>query len=309
MIFSHNAEPLSARRGLTAPGKNRHSRVMTAIPTFRFAPSPNGALHLGHAYSALLNKTLAAMSGGRFLVRVEDIDTARCTPALEAAMFEDLAWLGLLPDAPPMRQSARFPVYARALDALREEGLLYPAFLTRGEIGKAAAARPGWPRDPDGQPHYPGPERTWSRSEREEAIAAGAPFAWRLDMKKALARVPVDGAERWGDVVLARKDVPASYHLAVVLDDAEQEITHAVRGRDLEAATPVHRLLQRLMGLPSPVYFHHRLIADAQGAKLSKSNRATGLRALREAGACPDDIRRSIGWNEAEIAAISSQWA
>jgi len=185
--------------------------------------------------------------------------------------------------------------------------LVYPAFLSRAAIKAQVGNNPGWPHDPDGAPHYPGDEKTWDAARRRDAIREGAPFAWRLDMEKALAAFPVAGAVKWGDVILARKDTPTSYHLAVVLDDAAQNVTHVVRGRDLEAATPVHQLLQKLLDLPTPRYFHHRLICDRDGAKLSKSNHATGLRHLRDHGADLDDIKRLIGWNSGEIAIVGTQ--
>ena len=283
-------------------------------PVFRFAPSPNGHLHLGHALSAILNHDLARANGGRFLVRLEDIDTTRCTPELEADLIEDLAWLGIVSDGPVMRQSERFDAYAQALDDLREAGLVYPAFMSRRAIREAVEARPGWPHDPDGAPHYPGGERGWSEARREAARRERPVHAWRLDMARALDHAPRDlrwdeegagpdgetGAVRadpaaWGDVVIARSDVPTSYHLAVVTDDAAQGISHVVRGRDLFHATCVHRLLQSLLGLPAPVYVHHDLILGEDGRKLSKSARDTSLRALREAGITPGDIRRMVG--------------
>lgn len=273
----------------------------TSKPRFRFAPSPNGALHLGHAYSALLNHGLAQRSGGTFIIRVEDIDTKRCTPTLETAMFDDLTWLGLEWQTPVMRQSERFTLYQQALDELIKHELIYPAFMSRGEIKKHAHSTPNWPHDPDGAPLYPGFEKNWDKPKCTEAIASGTPFAWRLNMEKALALFPIDGAKNWGDVVLARKDTPTSYHLAVVIDDAAQKISHVVRGLDLKAATPVHLLLQNLLGLPSPSYFHHRLVLDEEGPKLSKSNKATGLEYLRSEGATLDDILELISWDAREI--------
>ena len=287
---------------------------MDASPVLRFAPSPNGHLHLGHAYSACLNHDLARAEGGRFLLRIEDIDTTRCTPALEADMLADLAWLGLAWERPVWRQSERFGVYRDAVDALLEEGLVYPAFLSRREIRDRVAERPGWPRDPDGAPHYPGGEREWSEARRRAAMGERPAHALRLDMSRALAMAPVgltwneagegpDGETgevachpaRWGDVVIARSDVPASYHLSVVVDDAAQGITHVVRGRDLFHATSVHRLLQSLLGLPAPDYLHHDLVLGEDGAKLSKSAKDTSLRDLRAAGTTPADVRRMVG--------------
>lgn len=285
-------------------------------PVFRFAPSPNGYLHLGHALSALLNADMARAAGGRLLLRIEDIDAARCRPEYEAAIFEDLAWLGLRWDEPVRRQSEHFDAYRVALARLDGMGLVYPAFESRAEIARLVAAREAkgqWPRDPDGAPLYPGEAKHMNPAERARRIATGEPYALRLDMQAALARagpltwietgagpdgetgtVPADPA-RWGDVVLARKDVPGSYHLAVVVDDAAQGVTDVVRGRDLFHATSVHRLLQALLGLPAPRYHHHRLLLDVDGRKLSKSTRATGLRELREQGLTPAGIRRRAG--------------
>jgi glutamyl-Q tRNA(Asp) synthetase len=290
-------------------------------PVFRFAPSPNGFLHLGHALSAMMNFDLARETGGRFLLRIEDIDAARCRPEYEAAIYEDLAWLGLTWEQPVRRQSEHLASYGAALTRLQQDGLVYPSFESRAEIaelvaqreamGAASGSRP-WPRDPDGAPLYPGDARLLSSAERVHRMAA-EPYALRLDMAKAIAGVgPLTwgemGAgtrneageiaaapEAWGDVVLARKDIPTSYHLAVVVDDALQGITHVVRGRDLFAATAVHRLLQVLLGLPAPMYRHHRLILDAEGRKLSKSTPTTALHELRAQGLTPNDIRRKIG--------------
>lgn len=289
-------------------------------PAFRFAPSPNGRLHLGHALSALLNARMARALGGRLLIRIEDIDAARCTPELEAGVLEDLAWLGLDWERPVRRQSEHFADYRAALDRLSAMGLLRKAFLTRGEIARAVARLEEergapWPLDPDGAPLYPGDEAVLGPEEIAAREAQGAPFALRLDMRAALARckAPLSWQElpddegrgaperlsadpaRWGDVVLARKDTPTSYHLSVVVDDARQGVTHVVRGRDLFEATAVHRLLQVLLGLPEPLYRHHRLILDADGRKLSKSQGDTALAELRARGATPDDIRRRIG--------------
>lgn len=283
---------------------------------FRFAPSPNGLLHLGHAYSAALNHDAARACGGRFLVRIEDIDRARCTPALEARLLGDLEWLGLSPDEPPRRQSEHFADYEAALRQLREAGLAYPAFMTRGEVKSFAAlhetreGRP-WPRDPDGAPLYPGLDRDLAPDERQARIAGGEPFAWRLDMEAALQRVDAPlrfketGGGRdeeivadpalWGDVVLARRDLPTSYHLAVTVDDALQGVSDVVRGRDLLASTAVHRLLQALLGLPVPRYHHHPLVLGEDGRKLSKSEGAASVRALGEAGLTPADIRQRLG--------------
>jgi glutamyl-Q tRNA(Asp) synthetase len=281
-------------------------------PVFRFAPSPNGYLHLGHALSALVNFDMARAAGGRFLLRIEDIDAARCRPHYEQAIYEDLAWLGITWEKPVRRQSAHLDDYRAALGQL--DGLLYPSFETRGEIARLVAERERhapWPRDPDGAPLYPGDARSLAAVERRRRMEAGEPYALRLDMAAALARTgalswietdcggkttPVAASpQMWGDVVLARKETPTSYHLSVVIDDAEQGVTHVVRGQDLFAATSVHRVLQALFALAAPIYHHHRLILDADGQKLSKSTRATALRALRETGASSADIRRMVG--------------
>ena len=283
-------------------------------PVFRFAPSPNGYLHLGHALSALRNFELARAAGGRFLLRIEDIDAARCRPDYEQAIYDDLAWLGITWEQPVRRQSAHFDEYGAALARLDAMGLVYPSFESRGEIARLVAARETlapWPRDPDGAPVYPGDARALPPSERRRRMEAGDPYALRLDMAAAIARTGAlswgeTGAESeaglvaaapqmWGDVVLARKETPTSYHLAVVVDDARQGVTHVVRGQDLFWSTSVHRVLQALLDLPAPSYHHHRLILDAEGKKLSKSTRATGLRALRESGATAADIRRMVG--------------
>ena len=283
-------------------------------PVFRFAPSPNGYLHLGHALSALRNFELARAAGGRFLLRIEDIDAARCRPDYEQAIYDDLAWLGITWEQPVRRQSAHFDEYGAALARLDAMGLVYPSFESRGEIARLVAARETlapWPRDPDGAPVYPGDARALPPSERRRRMEAGDPYALRLDMAAALARTGAlswgeTGAESeagsvaaapqmWGDVVLARKETPTSYHLAVVVDDARQGVTHVVRGQDLFWSTSVHRVLQALLDLPAPSYHHHRLILDAEGKKLSKSTRATALRALRESGATAADIRRMVG--------------
>jgi len=281
-------------------------------PTFRFAPSPNGYLHLGHAFSALLNFDLAQRCGGRFLLRIEDIDATRCRPEYETAIYEDLAWLGLAWEEPVRRQSQHFDDYRAALDRLARAGLIYVSFESRAEIARlvrAREARDAWPRDPDGAPLYPGNAIMLSAAERARRMEAGEPYAWRLDMATALARVPpltwheIEGGAStiaadpaaWGDVVLARKETPTSYHLSVVVDDAVQGVSEIVRGRDLRAATSIHRLLQALLGLPEPVYRHHRLILDADGRKLAKSTRSTALRELRAQGASPADIRRAVG--------------
>jgi glutamyl-Q tRNA(Asp) synthetase len=283
----------------------------------RFAPSPNGYLHLGHAYSALLNHDMARYFGGRFLLRIEDIDAERCRPEFEQAIYEDLRWLGIAWQEPVRRQSEHLDDHAAALAKLEAQGLLYPSFESRRELAALVAdldrQRGGWPRDPDGVPIYPGRARKLSAAERKRRCDAGEPYALRLAMDRAVARAGVltwteTGAgpqgqtgvitaapQMWGDVVLARKESPTSYHLAVALDDALQGVTDVVRGQDLFWSTSLHRLLQALLGLPEPVYHHHRLILDGEGGKLSKSTRSTGLRELRAGGATAPDIRRMVG--------------
>ena len=282
-------------------------------PVFRFAPSPNGFLHLGHALSALLNFDMARAAHGYLLLRIEDIDTTRCRPEFEAAILEDLVWLGVRWDGDVRRQSEHADDYQRVIDWLKTEDLVYPSFETRSDMARLVEhghAGAGWPRDPDGAPLAPGRRRPWplpvpsSRPRREGAL--------RLDMEQAIARTGAltfreTGAgpggetgtitakpEVWGDVILSRKHFPASYHVAVVLDDALQGVTDVVRGRDLFWATGIHRLLQALLGLQVPRYHHHRLVVDAVGRKLSKSTRATALRELRAQGVTPSDIRRLI---------------
>ena len=282
----------------------------------RFAPSPNGYLHLGHAYSALLNHDMARDLGGRLFLRIEDIDVSRCRPEYEAAIYQDLAWLGISCDTNVRRQSEQFDDYRTALAKLEAQGLIYPSFESRSEIAALVAARDRqghWPRDPDGVPLYPGDARQLPAAERERRRRAGEPYALRLALDAAIARAGVltwtetgsgpqgqtgiveAAPQMWGDVVLARKEVPASYHLAVAIDDARQCVTDVVRGQDLFWATGIHRLLQALLGLPQPVYHHHKLILDADGRKLSKSTQATSLRELRAAGATPADVRRMVG--------------
>jgi glutamyl-Q tRNA(Asp) synthetase len=284
---------------------------------FRFAPSPNGYLHLGHALSALLNADRAQAAGGRLLLRIEDIDETRCRPEYEAAIYEDLAWLGVAWEQPVRRQSEHYGDYRTALAKFDAMGLIYPSFESRAEIAALVAAREPWPRDPDGAPLYPGNAKAMALAERTRRMAAGAPYALRLDMAAAMARtgaltweetgagpagetgtIAVDPAANpaiWGDVILARKETPTSYHLAVAVDDAAQGVTEVVRGRDLFHATSVHRLLQALLGLPAPRYHHHRLILDADGNKLSKSTSASGLRELCAGGASAADIRKLVG--------------
>ena len=285
-------------------------------PVFRFAPSPNGYLHLGHALCALLNFDMARAAGGRLLLRIEDIDATRCRPEYETAIYQDLEWLGISWEQPVRRQSEQTARYSEALAALDGRHLTFPSFESRAEIARLVGDREShvrWPRDPDGAPLYPGTARQMPADERTARIARGEAYAIRLDMLKAIdwtgpltwtetgsgpsgetGTVAADPAA-WGDVIVGRKETPTSYHLSVVIDDALQGVTHVVRGQDLFWSTSVHRLLQALLDLPEPIYHHHRLILDAEGRKLSKSTAATGLRELRASGMKPADIRRLVG--------------
>lgn len=262
---------------------------MSEIVT-RFAPSPTGALHLGHAYSAIRAHDLARAAGGRFLLRIEDIDPGRSREAHVTGILEDLAWLGLGWDGAVVRQSGRLPLYAEALDRLKAQGLVYPCFCTRAEIAASATAPHG-----DGGPLYPGTCRRLDPETRARRMA-NEPHAWRIAMAEAVTRA---GPLAWrdatagivaadplaqGDVVLARKDAPVSYHLAVTVDDAAQGVTDVVRGVDLFAATHVHRLLQALLGLPTPAYHHHPLLHDREGRRLAKRDGARSLADLRAGG-------------------------
>ncbi len=275
----------------------------------RFAPSPNGLLHRGHALSLLANEAMAAALGLPLTVRMEDIDRSRARPAFETAILEDIAWLGVDWQRPMRRQSEHFDLYRDALSRLSARGLVYPSFATRREIAEALPA--GAPRDPDGAPRFSGDAAVLGEAEAAHRRRSGEPAAWRLDMRAAVAltgapsfaTVDALGAATgeattdplaWGDVVLARKDTPTSYHLSVVLDDAAQGITHVVRGADLLAATAVHRVLQTLLDLPAPAYRHHGLILGPDGRKLSKSNGAESLRALAEGGLTPGALRDTL---------------
>lgn len=281
---------------------------------FRFAPSPNGALHLGHALSALTAFAMARRINGRFLVRIEDIDTVRCRQEHIDNCLADLAWLGLTWEQPVLRQSEHFKDYAAAAGRLHDMGLLYPCFATRQEIADAKIPDAV---DPDGAPIYPGLHKSMTPDEARARIAAGQPYALRLDMELALrevrqrlgprqltfdeidtsgsAHTRVCKPERWGDTIIIRKDTPASYHLAVIVDDARQGITHVTRGMDLFAATDLHRLLQVLLDLPAPVYHHHRLITGEDGRKLAKSAGDISLANLRQQGITPGQICDMVG--------------
>jgi len=256
-------------------------------PVYRFAPSPNGFLHLGHALSAFLNHDMAKASGGRFLLRIEDIDLTRCTAEFEEMIYRDLTWLGLDWEMPVRRQSEHFDAYRDALDRLRSMGLVYPTFLTRGEVKAHVTAYEtngkNWPRDPDGSPLYPDDDRLRNEAERAHLIAKGIKHAWRMDVMKAMALV---GKQ------LSWQETGTGHPETI---DALQGITHVVRGEDLYTATAIHRLLQELLGLPEPVYHHHQLIVGSDGRKLSKSEGSTGIAALRDEGLLPGDIRRIVG--------------
>ena len=267
----------------------------------RFAPSPTGRLHLGHAYAALFARQEARTSKGRFLLRIEDIDGLRCKPEFEAGIYEDLEWLGFTWETPVRRQSEHLAEYQAALDRLAGEGFLYPCFCTRAEI-RAEIARAGAAHGPDG-PLYPGLCRALDPGERAARKEAGEPYALRLDVAKAAAAAGeiffrdhrqgriLATPEVLGDVVLARKDTPTSYHLAATLDDHAQGVTLVTRGADLFAATHVHRLLQALLGLKTPEYHHHKLIFGNDGQKLSKTAQAPSLKSLREAGHSAEEVR------------------
>jgi len=276
---------------------------MQAPLVTRFAPSPTGRLHLGHAYSALFAWRLAREGAGQFLLRIEDIDRARCRAEFVAGIVEDLTWLGLDWDGAVRRQSAHFADYRAALDRLDALGVVYPCFCTRADIARAASA----PHEPEGAV-YPGTCRALPPDERRHRIAAGAAFAQRLDVARALA---LTGPLTWiddeagtiaadplslGDVVLARKDVPASYHLAVTVDDAIQGVTLVTRARDLFPATHIHRLLQALLDLPVPRWHHHALLTDADGKRFAKRDRARTLAEMRDAGTTPEQVRAMAGF-------------
>lgn len=285
---------------------------MTSLKSIRlrFAPSPNGYLHLGHAYSSLVNAHFAKLFDGQLLLRMENIDTSRCTLFYEQAILADLEWLGIKFEHPYRRQSEHFNDYQNALEKLISLGVVYPAFMTRGEVReKMETAKHNsikWPIDPDGTPLYPTDERYLETTKTMEWISNGRPFTWRLNVDLALKRYGKnlhweefeDNAVKtvkanpklWGDVIIARKDIPTSYHLSVVVDDALQKISHVVRGKDLFHSTSIHCLLQKILGFPTPFYHHHKLIYGENGLKLSKSNHDTSLRVLKSQGTTREDI-------------------
>lgn len=287
--------------------------MTTAMPRLRFAPSPNGRLHLGHAYSVLFTERAAASLGGGITLRIEDIDPIRSRPEFEAAIIEDLTWLGVRWQEPVLCQSSRMEAYAEAAHLLRARDLLYPCFCSRREVAARAQTA-----DPDGAPLYTGACRNLSRDEVHTRIGRDEAVQWRLHMDRAFSEVGLiditeapaddrnalwsDAAQRtanpavWGDAVIIRKDTPTSYHLSVVVDDAWQGITHVTRGMDLFAATDLHVLLQRLLNLPTPVYCHHRLLRDGAGEKLAKSRGSQSLADLRAAGWSAEHVRSRLGF-------------
>ena len=284
------------------------------MAVFRFAPSPNGYLHLGHAYSAVTSYRMAEAMGAQFLLRIEDIDQTRAREKYVSAIFEDLLWLGLRWPEPVVRQSEHLAHYERAGAQLKSLGLIYPCFCTRKQIAAAVSSKDV---DPDGAAIYSGVCKSLPKSEVVRLKAAGRRFAMRLNMERALKHIAEDFGEevlcfssfdvmgetksvcldprRWGDVIVQRKEVATSYHLSVVIDDARQGVSHIVRGRDLFEATSVHRLLQLLLHLPAPYYHHHDLVLDENGAKLSKSDHATSIKSLREDGWSREDVLQRIG--------------
>ena len=270
-------------------------------PVFRFAPSPNGHLHIGHAYSALLNEKLAKLAGGKLLLRIEDVDRQRSKPEFEASIRDDLKWLGIAFDGPPRRQSEHLVLYQNAIDILMLRGLAYPSPVSRSEIVALAANDPNWPKDPDGA--YLPPVNA------DGIKAKPGPFSIRLNMKAALAaclgpiswheaglQIPYDSAV-WGDVVLKSRDGSFAYHLAVVVDDAVQNVTDIVRGHDLYAATAIHRVLQTVLNLPEPNYIHHELMFDPTGQKLAKSRNSPPLYILRNDGMSASELRYKLGFS------------
>jgi glutamyl-Q tRNA(Asp) synthetase len=279
------------------------------MPILRFAPSPNGHLHLGHAFSALFTDFWAKQLGGRFLLRLEDTDISRCKPEFAAAIHDDLLWLGLDWPTPVMVQSERFPLYAAEARRLATRGLLYPCFCSRSEIAETAAGT-----DPDGAPLYAGTCRHLGTAEIAERLDRGDPVQYRLRSDEAIAlagpltftvagptprdrpQIRYARPELWGDVVIQRKGTPTSYHLSVVVDDAAQGITHVTRGRDMEPSTDIHVLLQMLLGLGQPIYTFHKLILDETGRKLSKSKGSKSLRDLRTEGWSAADVRTRLGF-------------
>lgn len=267
----------------------------------RFAPSPTGPLHLGHAYAALVARDLAEHHGGSFLLRFEDIDRTRVRPEYYNLIEEDLGWLGVTWDEEPLRQSDRLETYADALSALQEQGIIYPCFCTRRAIADEVSRMTNAPHGPEG-PVYPGTCRSISADERTAKISTGEPHSWRLDSAKAaescgdltfqdllLGTIAVN-LDTMGDVILARRDIATSYHLAVVTDDAGQKVTLISRGEDLLSSTHIHRILQDLLGYPEPLYLHHELVCDAAGERLATRNDALSIASLRSSGYTPAEV-------------------
>ena len=300
-ISDHTLYPLRGTDILPLPGDGDGPNIT------RFAPSPTGYLHIGHAYSALFAFESARQSGGQFLLRLENIDVQRCRPEFEQSIVEDLDWLGLSFEGEARRQSDQMSIYQQGLDVLSDVGAIYPCFCTRKQIRAEIEEANRAPHGPSGELIYPGICRQLSVDERDYRMRHGEPYAWRLHVKRA---VELTGPLSWydcragwveaqpellGDVVVARKDTPTSYHLAVTLDDHMQGISLVTRGEDLFHATHVHRLLQELLGLETPRYYHHNLVADSGGIRLAKRNRAITLRHLRDTGKSPADIWRLLG--------------
>jgi len=282
------------------------SEIQNASFVTRFAPSPSGRLHKGHAYSALLAYRAAEQAGGRFLLRIEDIDTARCKPEYTDGIFEDLAWLGLKWEMPVRVQSLHFNDYTAALNQLKATGVLYPCFCTRKDIQEEIARSKRAPHGPNG-PAYPRLCHGKSIDEQQSLVASGKAHAWRLDLPKALKLIPdplvwhdalkgdiAATPDELGDIILARKDTPTSYHLSVVVDDALQGITHVVRGQDLYHATHIHIVLQRLLGLPTPSYHHHPLLLDAKGERFAKRNKSETLQAIRASSISAEMLKEEL---------------
>lgn len=312
MLSHHDLAPNPKAAILLSPKSGLKSQIRT-----RFAPSPSGLLHAGHGYSAIAAHDFARARGGAFVLRIEDIDVSRCRPEFDEAILEDLGWLGLEWEKPVRRQAEHFDEYREAIKRLAEQSLTYPCFCTRKDIAAEIEGAASAPHGPDG-PHYPGTCRALTDDEREARVAGEEPFALRLDIEKAVAHLRASGAlplhfselttlssddemvlevdpHLFGDIVLARKDVPTSYHVSVVLDDHLQAISHVIRGEDLREATHIQRVLQALLGFDPPKYFHHPLVRDETGRRLAKRDRDLTLRALKEKGASPEDVRTRFG--------------
>ena len=263
----------------------------------RFAPSPNGYLHLGHAYSALISEGLARKTGGKFFLRIEDIDLGRCKKKFKDSILEDLNWLKIKYEKNIIKQSEHFAKYEKYIKKLRDLNLIYPCWATRSEIkkfiSKKSASKSSWPIDPDGQYIYPKIYKNISKAERSSLMLSGANFSWRLDVEKAIALAQgrrILEPNLYGDLIIARKEIPTSYHLSVVIDDAEQGINLVTRGLDIYPATSIHRLLQIVLNLPEPQWYHHNLLREQSGEKLSKTNKSTSIKSLRDKKIRNDEI-------------------